>query len=465
MPDPVGSGSPARVLSGRYRLGAVLGRGGASTVYRARDTLLGRDVAIKLFAASAVRPEDLQAQQSEARLLGSLSHPGLVMLLDAGVDFDAKGDPQVYLVMELVGGSDLRERLRHGALDVVETAYLGWDILTALDHIHQVGIVHRDIKPANVLLVETRHRPPHAKLADFGIALLRADQAEPGEFTTGTAAYLSPEQVEGRLLGPESDVYSFGLVLIEAFTGRACFPGGVTDSALARLDRDPVIPTELPHDLGQMLRRMTARSASDRPSAGEAMEPFRAQVAQVLGAAEPVRDPEAERLQAVQRYSLLDTPPDAAFDRVTALATRLFSVPMAIVTVVGEDRIWLKSHHGIEVEEVQRQRGFAMSGGLHDETLVIEDTTTDPRMASAPSSTGDDGIRFFAGVPLITPDGQNLGSLAILDREPHSFPPESVATLEDLAAMVLHEMELRLATRRIVLGREPGQPQRRAAAG
>jgi serine/threonine protein kinase len=452
MLDPAGSGPPSRVLSGRYRLGAALGRGGASTVYRARDTLLGRDVAIKLFAATAVRPEDLQAQQGEARLLGSLNHPGLVMLLDAGVDFDGKGDPQVYLVMELVEGSDLRERLRSGALDLVQVAYLGWDILLALDHIHQAGIVHRDIKPANVLLVETRHRPPRAKLADFGIALLRTDQPEPGEFTTGTAAYLSPEQVEGRVLGPESDVYAFGLVLIEALTGRACFPGGVTDSALARLDRDPALPADLPPDLEHVLRRMTARDPQDRPSAAEAMEVFRAHAAQSLGPVEPPHDPEQDRLDAVRRYNLLDTPPDGAFDRITALAARLFSVPMAIVTVVDEDRIWLKSHHGIEVDEVQRQRGFASTGGLHDETLVIEDAATDPRVASTRSP--DDDIRFFAGVPLITPDGQNIGSLAVLDRVPHAFPPESVATLEDLAAMVLHEMELRLATRRIVMGRD-----------
>jgi eukaryotic-like serine/threonine-protein kinase len=453
-------GSPPRVLSGRYRLGPVLGRGGASTVYRARDTLLGRDVAIKLFAATAVRPEDLQAQQGEARLLGSLNHPGLVMLLDAGVDFDRNGAPQVFLVMELVEGADLRERLGRGALDDLDLAYLGWDILAALDHVHQAGIVHRDIKPANVLLVETRHRPPRAKLADFGIALLRANQPDPGEFTTGTAAYLSPEQVEGRLLGPESDIYAFGLVLIEAFTGRPCFPGGVHESALARLDRDPSIPADLPGDLARVVRRMTARDPKDRPSAEEAMEAFRAHVAELLGAVEPERDPESERLDAVRRYNLLDTPPDGAFDRITALAARLFSVPMAMVSIVDEDRIWLKSHHGIQVEEVQRQRGFAMSGGLHEDTLVIEDTAIDPRVLGT-AQARDDGIRFFAGVPLITPDGQNIGSFAVLDREPHPFPPESVATLEDLAAMVLHEMELRLAARRIVMGRESGAPGRR----
>ncbi|MGN6741774.1 MAG: serine/threonine-protein kinase [Amnibacterium sp.] len=283
MLEPVASGPPQRILSGRYRLDETLGSGGAATVFRARDTLLGRDVAIKLFTASAMRPEDLRAQQGEARLLGSLNHPGLVTLLDAGVDFDERGEPQVYLVMELVDGLDLRQRLEQGALSALEVAYLGWDILAGLDHIHQAGIVHRDIKPANVLLVAARHRPPRAKLADFGIALLRTGQTLPHEYTEGTAAYVSPEQLEGHLLGPQSDVYSFGLVLIEACTGRVCFPGGATESALARLERDPVLPSGLAADLREMLRRMTARDPAERPTAGEAMEAFRGYVAKHLG--------------------------------------------------------------------------------------------------------------------------------------------------------------------------------------
>jgi GAF domain-containing protein len=185
------------------------------------------------------------------------------------------------------------------------------------------------------------------------------------------------------------------------------------------------------------------------------MEVFRGYVAKHLGGRlEAVKDPETERLEAVRRYDLLDTPPDGAFDRITALAARLFDVPVALVTVVDADRIWLKSHFGIDTSEVARRRGFAMTGGLHDETLIIEDTETDPRVAANPALAGPDGIRFFAGVPLITPDGHNLGSLAIVDWKPHSMPPEQVATLEDLAAMVLHEMELRRATRRIVMGRD-----------
>jgi serine/threonine protein kinase len=333
--------------------------------------------------------------------------------------------------------------------------YLGWDLLGALSHVHELGIIHRDIKPANVLLIDSRDRPPRGKLADFGIAMLRAQGSAGEEYTTGTAAYLSPEQVEGIDLGPETDVYSLGLVLLEAFTGRAAFPGDVLDSALARLDHDPAIPENMPAGLADVLRGMTSRDPADRPTAQDAMLTLRALIIERMGGQRPhARDAEAERLEAVRRYNLLDTPPDGTFDRITALAARLFDVPVAIVSIVAEDRIFLKSHHGLDVNQVERRRGFSNLGGLHDETLVIEDMAADSRIAANPALAGTDGLRFYAGVPLLTEDGHNLGALAIVDWKPHTMPPSAVTTLEDLAALVLHEMELRRAARRIVTGRD-----------
>jgi serine/threonine protein kinase len=440
------------VLRGRYRIGPVLGRGGASIVYRARDLLLGRDVAIKVFSTRASTPEDVRTQEGEARMLGGLNHHALVALLDADVDVTDATAPQMYLIMEFVDGPDLRRRLRDGVLTAFEVAYLAWDLLAALQYVHERGIIHRDLKPANVLLAPAQARPARGKLADFGIAVLTSGSNEPSEETIGTAAYLSPEQVEGEPLDPKTDIYSLGLVLLEAYTGRTSFSGGVVESALARLDQDPSIPTDMPADLADILRRMTARRPADRPSAEEAVTAFRTVIVGHLGGGGPKQvDPESARVAALRDYSLLDSPPDAEFDRITGLAARIFEVPVAVISLVDEDRVWLKSRYGLDVAEVERSQGLGSTGSLHDETLVIADVTTDPRTASLPESRNPTH-RFYAGVPLISADGHNLGSLAIADTEARQFGPSEVATLEDLAAMALHEMELRRAARRVALG-------------
>jgi serine/threonine protein kinase len=439
------------VLQGRYRIGPVIGRGGASTVYRAQDVLLGREVAVKVFTTRATSTEDLRMQEGEARLLGGLNHPGLVTLLDAGVDMTDVTAPQVFLVMEYVPEVDLRNRLQSGALDPLEIAYLAWDLLSALEYVHEHGIIHRDLKPANVLLAEGRGRPPRGKLADFGIAVLRGTVDEPDEETTGTAAYLSPEQVEGSPLTAATDIYSLGLVLVEACTGRVAFPGSVMDSALARLDRDPMIPADLPAGLARLLRRMTAREPSERPSAAEAAAAFRELIVQQLGGGRPqAPDPETERVAAVRDLNLVGTPPDVEFDRITALAARIFEVPVAVISIVDEDRVWLKSHHGLDVGDLDRSRGLGASGGLHDQTLVVEDVVNDPRTTQLPGVSSSP-YRFYAGVPLITADGHNLGTFALADTRPRRMGQAEVATLQDLAAMALHEMELRRAARRIVM--------------
>jgi serine/threonine protein kinase len=440
------------VLQGRYRVGPVIGRGGASTVYRARDTLLSRDVAIKVFTARAITSENLRTQEGEARMLAGLNHPGLVTLLDAGLDLTDLAAPQMFLVMEYLPGADLRERLRRGRLTVLEVAYLAWDLLGGLDYVHAHGIIHRDLKPANVLLAEGRARPARGKLADFGIAVLRGNVGVPTDEVTGTAAYLSPEQVEGRAVGPETDVYSLGLVLLEALTNRVAFPGGVVDSAFARLDRDPDIPTDVPPGLTGLLRRMTARDPAARPSAGQAVADIRELMVHELGGRRPqARDPESERLAAVRDLNLVDTQPDAEFDRITALAARILDVPVAVITLVDEERVWLKSRHGVDVQEIQRSRGLGATGSLHDETLVIENTLTDPRTARLPSTHASE-YRFYAGVPLITAEGHNLGTLAVADTRPRPMSPSEIASLEDLAAMALHEMELRRAARHLAFG-------------
>ncbi|MHB1924203.1 MAG: PP2C family protein-serine/threonine phosphatase [Acidimicrobiales bacterium] len=159
---------------------------------------------------------------------------------------------------------------------------------------------------------------------------------------------------------------------------------------------------------------------------------------------------EQNRLAAVHRYDILDSPPDGAFDRVTAVAARLFDVPISIVSIVDTDRIWFKSHHGIEVEEVGRDPGLCASAILSDGPWLVRDARADPRTLANPLVAGEFGLRFYAGVPLTTHDGFNLGTLCVIDREPREVTEQEVATLSDLAAVVMDELELRIGARRTV---------------
>lgn len=159
---------------------------------------------------------------------------------------------------------------------------------------------------------------------------------------------------------------------------------------------------------------------------------------------------EAQRLAAVRRYDVLDTPPDGAFERITALAARLFDVPIAIVSIVDADRIWFKSHHGLDVSEIGREPGLCSSAILHSEPWLVADAKLDARTLANPLVAGDFGLRFYLGVPLRTHDGYNLGTLCVIDREPRQVSDEQVAMLQDMASVVMDQLELRLSARRAV---------------
>jgi two-component sensor histidine kinase len=159
---------------------------------------------------------------------------------------------------------------------------------------------------------------------------------------------------------------------------------------------------------------------------------------------------EARRLAAVRRYHILDTPPDGSFDRITALAADLFDVPIAIVSLVDHDRIWFKSHHGLEVEQIDRGPGLCASAILQDGPWVLTDAKTDVRALTNPLVAGEFGLRFYVGVPLRTSDGHNLGTLCVIDRAPRTVNERQIERLKHLAAMVMDQMELRLAARRAV---------------
>lgn len=270
---PVGS-----LLADRFLVESLIGTGGMASVYRATDTALGRTVAVKLFRADGGASEP-ERQSGEIALLASLNHFALVTLFDAGTTSDA-GAPRTFIVMELVDGPDLRTRIAEGPLlPSLDVAEMGADLAEALHYVHEQGIIHRDVKPANVLLAPSGFpgRSVHAKLADFGIArLLDETRLTATGSLLGTASYLSPEQALGGAIGAPTDVYSLGLVLLECLTGLRAYPGTAVESAMARLQRQPEIPSELDRDWAAILRSMTARDAADRPTAAEAALQLRA---------------------------------------------------------------------------------------------------------------------------------------------------------------------------------------------
>ncbi|MCU1564198.1 MAG: eukaryotic-like serine/threonine-protein kinase [Arthrobacter sp.] len=445
------------LLSGRYRIEELIGKGSQSTVYRAYDELLQRAVAVKLFRNDPRDVERTRRQGQEVRILAGMSHHALVTLFDAGADLSNPDGRLTYLVMELVRGPDLRERAAQGPLSAAHMAVIGHDLADGLSYIHHHGIVHRDVKPANILLVDYSNadRRPRAKLTDFGVAVLQGDERVADEGgTSGTPAYLSPEQAAGEAAGPLSDVYSLGLVLLEGLTGKMAYPGAPIQSAVARLLQAPDIPEELDLMWVALLSSMLARDPAERPPAREVALALRQEV--INGAARhrldktPAANHEEGRMRAVERYRILDTPSDGAFDRIAGLAARMFSVPVAIVSVVDQDRIWFKAHHGTDVSEIGRDPGLCASAILQDETWVIENAATDPRTLANPLVAGDFGLQFYAGAPLRTPDGYNLGTICILDREPRTFSAEDARTLEDLAAIVMNDLEMRLQSREAI---------------
>ncbi|GAA3438703.1 serine/threonine-protein kinase [Kutzneria kofuensis] len=248
-----------RLLAGRYRLGALVGRGAMAEVYRAYDMRLERPVAIKRFTAGG--SVEGRRFEEEARLLAGLRHPGLVTVYEAGED-----DGVRYLVMQLVNGPSLHAALERQMPTVDEVLALGRHLLPTLAYVHSRNVVHRDVKPSNILV----DLDGEAFLADFGLAKLidAAGLTRSGEIV-GTAAFLAPEQVRGETATTAVDVYALGLVFLQCFTGRQEFPGTQTESALARLTRDPVIPDGLPPGVAELLAEMTSFDPWRRPTAEE----------------------------------------------------------------------------------------------------------------------------------------------------------------------------------------------------
>ena len=254
------------VLSGRYRLCERLGSGGMGEVWEAEDAVLGRRVALKLVKDAHLRDDTVLPRfRREAQSAAGLTHPNLATVFDYG-----ETDESVYLVMELLRGETLGERLQRGPLPPDEAATVVAEAADGLAAAHRSGIVHRDVKPSNLMLT-----PGGVKVMDFGIATsLGGETITATGLVVGTASYLAPERVRGEKSGPEADVYGLGAVLYEALTGERAFEGGtMAETAMAHLHREVSDLTDLdpsiPPALAQACRAALAKDPSARPAAAE----------------------------------------------------------------------------------------------------------------------------------------------------------------------------------------------------
>ncbi len=267
---------------GPYRIERLLDAGGMGEVYRARDTTLGRDVAIKILSQHfTAHPERLARFEREARLLATLNHPHIAAIYGIA---DAEGVRG--LVLELVEGPTLADRLTTGPLPVGEALRIAHQIAEALEAAHEKGVVHRDLKPANIKL-KVRGADDVAdctvKVLDFGLAkvvgadaagseihgspTISVDGTTPGVIL-GTAAYMSPEQARGRPIDKRADIWAFGCVLYEMLAGRNAFDAGTASEAIARiLEREPdwsALPANVPTTIRRLVQRCLKKDPNDR---------------------------------------------------------------------------------------------------------------------------------------------------------------------------------------------------------
>ena len=291
----------AMMLGGRYQVQDKIGAGGMATVYRGLDEVLGRTVAIKTMLPQYANDPSFAARfKQEAQAAAALQSPYIVSVYDWGKDADT-----YYIVMEYLRGTDLKSGIRkHGALDCKKVAQIGSQIAQALSVAHRHDIIHRDIKPQNIMV----QPDGNIKVMDFGIARAKNSHLTQDNSVLGTAHYVSPEQTQGKELGPTTDIYSLGIVMYEAATGQVPFQGDDAISvALKQVNEQPKPPSQLNPNVDPQLESIILKCMQKNPAA-------RFQTADELY--RTLRDYLAGRMQAVNSATaMLPAQPTNKLDR------------------------------------------------------------------------------------------------------------------------------------------------------
>jgi serine/threonine protein kinase/tetratricopeptide (TPR) repeat protein len=325
---------------GPYVIVAPIGAGGMGEVYRARDSRLGRDIAVKVLpAVMAHEPERLARFQREARAVAALNHPHIVTIYSV-----EESDGSNFLTMELVEGQPLDRLIGAGGLPIEQIVEIAGALADALAAAHDKGIVHRDLKPANIMVTHEGR----VKVLDFGLAkdvrvagpedaTIAASQTQAG-MIMGTPAYMSPEQIAGRLIDHRTDIFSLGVVLHEMATGKQPFAGDSSAELMSSILRDTPTPAseirvDLPADLARIIRRclekdprhrvQTARDVANEFRDMARQTPQKAPVLKTVARAEPAADSVAMRADEGFWVAVLPFKCTASNSDLTALADGL----------------------------------------------------------------------------------------------------------------------------------------------
>jgi len=325
-----------RILNGRYQLLERFGSGGMALIYRARDTLLDRYVAIKVLREDQAHNADFDRQfQNEARAAANLSHPNIVTVYDYGID---NGTP--FIVMELVPGTDLKSLLhKRGRFSVDDGIPLIVQACAGIGYAHRAGLVHCDVKPHNMLVTPD----DRLKVTDFGIAraLATLNPAERNEIVWGSPQYYAPEQATGHAPSPASDVYSLGVVMYEMLTGTLPFTASTADElAHLHLEAEPIPPSEYVPDIPAPLEEIILKVLSKEPSAryrtadqlGRVLLKFGTQRDLTPIEPEPVKKPERARTRPKDDASESPAVSDAG---AQALNIDWLSVGLGLLAVIA----------------------------------------------------------------------------------------------------------------------------------
>jgi len=433
------------VLSDRYRIGELIGRGGMASVYRGHDLTLGRDVAIKILKRELAADSTFRTRfRLEAQAASRMSHPTIVRVFDAGEDSETDADgtvhPVPYIVMELVSGRLLKDIISDGPVPIPDALRYTDGILEALEYSHRAGVVHRDIKPGNVMVTPAGQ----TKVMDFGIARAVSDSSSTVAETTaiiGTAAYFSPEQAKGEPVDSRADVYSSGVVLYELLTGRTPFRGeSPVAVAYQHVSETPVPPSELvdsvPRSLDAVALRALAKDPfqryQDAASFREALDatrdgrgPSRRQVGALTSelyganprqAAETARSLRQLSTDTTMRRTQAGPPAAWIWAGVVVLAVVLISVLFWVLTsrpgttVPGNARVvpdvidmsWDRANEMMFAQDLQAERLEESSDKIADGNVI----RTDPAVGTtvAPGQT----------VKVYVSTGQEMGAVPTL---------------------------------------------------